>query len=152
MTNWNDERTKLREKFTTGEVMKAKRKELEWYLVVLANTIKATGTNEYYHQESAEFANVIRHLLQVRLGEELHEKSHRISVLALGVALAAAAFAGFESCNVYESRQQTTPLSAPAKSSEPSLPEKSSAPSMQPAPYIALTNSKAISQTTSTNR
>ena len=112
---WQAERTYLREKFSSGDITKATRKELERYLVVLANATP-NGYAPGYREEADRFAVVIRHLLQIRLGEELHEKSHRISVLAFVVAIAAAAFAGFEAWNVYKTRQQTTPQFAPANS------------------------------------
>lgn len=145
--NWGQERSKLRELFTNGDITKAKRKELERYLVVLANSrAPADYSVPDFFQETKAFATVVRHLLQVRLGEELHEKSHRTSVLALAVAIAAAAFAGCEAWNVYETRQQTTPLSAPAKASELSPSDKSLAPESQFPLKTASTNSKAISQ------
>jgi len=49
-------------------------------------------------------------------------------------------------------RQQSTPLSAPAKSSELSPPEKLLTPETQFPLKTASTNSKAISQPTITNR
>ena len=149
--NWRLERESLNKRFRSGDIVRATRKELEWYLVILANTRNHNG-NSFDDPAAKSYteslANVVRHFLQVRLGEELHEKSHRISVVALVVAIAAAGFAGFEAWNVYATRQQPTQQFAPAKLPEPLPPAKLPTPAMQSLPYIPLTNSKAVSQPT----
>jgi hypothetical protein len=78
--SWTAERTKLRGYFTRGEIIQASRKDLEKYMVVLANTA------EILPEEVEPYRDVVRHLLQVRIGEELHEKSKFLSIWALIVA------------------------------------------------------------------
>lgn len=157
--NWADERSKLRELFTNGEITKSTRKELEWYLVVMANTLWVPGPNPLHIPENKAFATVIRHLLQIRLGEELHRKTNRISVFALVVAIAAAVFAGL--LVLVESQKSHLPNPSPPANApvSQSLPAKLLSPAMQSPPSIALTNSQpdltnpaAVSQPTPTNR
>src|ERR1035438_8808231 len=94
LDKWNAERAKLRTAFSKGEIVNASRQELEWYLFVLANTphdprfIAAADSRQIEHRrETKAFSIIIRHLLIVQLGEELHAKSHKISCLALWVAI-----------------------------------------------------------------
>ena len=94
-TNWNEERTKLRTRFSNGDIIKATRKELEEYLIVLANSLwpEEAGRRAAHEAETEAFSIVLRHLLAIRLGEELHQRSHRISVWALFVAIGSAVVA-----------------------------------------------------------
>ena len=93
-TDWNSERIQLALRFSKGDITSAKRKELERYMVVLANTPQFPGAfgpndiNQTRHERDTEaYATIIRHLLAICLGEELHHKSHTISVWALGFAI-----------------------------------------------------------------
>jgi hypothetical protein len=100
---WDGERVMLRSRFVNGDITKATRAELETYLVVLANTgnaNKIVGWNE-----TEVVSDVVRHILQVRIAEELvreelvrvaeklHRKSHRLSIAALWVSIVSAAIA-----------------------------------------------------------
>ena len=98
LQDWDNERSNLRVRFTTGDITKAKRKELERYLVVLANANPPGGINPHpsYNIETETFATVVRHLLQVRLGEELHWRSIKVSGIAIVISLLAAGFAGWQ--------------------------------------------------------
>ena len=142
--NWAYKRACLRGKFRHGDIIQATRQELEEYLVVLANTENEEGLNmpSGYKSETEAFATVIRHLLQVRLGEELHERSHRLSVLAFRVSIAAAIFAGiaviisgWETWNHYQTNRATTPRLAreiPASPQQPLIKEEPSSLSRTP--------------------
>jgi carbon starvation protein CstA len=96
--DWYKKREELVAHFRKGDIAGAKREELEWFMVVLANTpSRAANTAEATHakheSETRLFADIIQHLLVVRVAEELHGKSHNLSVWALVVAVAAALFA-----------------------------------------------------------
>ena len=168
--NWSKERANLRARFAAGDITIAKPKELEWYLVVLANsrwTTDMPGNQPLHKEETETYATIIRHLLMIRLGEELHAKSHKISVWALVVATGAAVFAagavlfaGLQWwADVHTSHATVLPASAvPNTSAQPPPPSASStelrlpSPSTQSVPYIALTNSTPFPSTASTNR
>jgi len=87
---WNDRRVYVRAFFTDGSIKHSTRKELEEFLIVLANATPADSRREDDRAEMEKHAVVIRHLLQVRLGEELHWRSIRLSVLAIVVSALAA--------------------------------------------------------------
>jgi hypothetical protein len=83
---WNNERTNLKTAFANGEIVNASRQELERYLVVLANTPRdpgdffASSPLQIQHaSETKVFSAIIRHLLTIRLGQELLGKSHEIA-------------------------------------------------------------------------
>jgi hypothetical protein len=109
---WEDERTNLRTKFSSGEITQATRKELEKYLVVLANADERIS-NPRYKPETEAFGLVVRHLLQVRLGEELHWRSIKVSLLAVAISLVAAGFAGWQAFERHQENAatKTPPLS-----------------------------------------
>src|ERR1017187_5357875 len=88
MTDWNIERTTLRGYFTLGTITKATRKELEHYLVVLANSTDSKSSS-LENSEAERFAVVIKHLLDVKISEELHEKSVKTSKRAFWLSIAA---------------------------------------------------------------
>jgi hypothetical protein len=85
--SWVDRRAHLRGAFRLGKITSSTRKDLEEYLVVLANTTE--GGKMDPREETERFATVVRHLLQVRVSEELHERSRRLSFWALGISGAA---------------------------------------------------------------
>jgi hypothetical protein len=128
--NWIEERNKLEQRFTNGDITKATRKELEWYLTVLANSLWIGLGNKEQHKEQTEaFSIVVRHLLEICLGEELHKKSHRISVGALVVAIiavviaaVAAVFSGFQTLNGGQNIHVTVSQPVQAISSLPQSP------------------------------
>jgi hypothetical protein len=178
MSNWADERNALRMKFTGGTIINATRKELEWNLVVLANSRWLPGCEKVKHEaETDAFSIVTRHLLQVRLGEELHKESHelsvkshqisleshrisvrsyRVAIVAAVIAALAAIFAGLlvlvdykksETTNVQTGAEMPA-LTPPTAMKE--LPESKLPPTNGVA--IPLTSPAAVSQATLTNR
>ena len=88
--SWNDKRIYLRSFFMDGSIKHSTRSELEEFLVVLAMATPADSRREDDRAEMERHAVVIRHLLQVRLGEELHWRSFRLSVIAIVVSALAA--------------------------------------------------------------
>jgi|ERR1017187_3381816 hypothetical protein len=86
--DWKVKRVYLRSKFTTGIIANCSRKELEEYLVILANEPDVVIPNE-----NESFALVISHLLKVRIWQELHRRTERISILALIISAVAVAVA-----------------------------------------------------------
>jgi hypothetical protein len=82
---WDGERVMLRSRFVNGDITKATRAELETYLVVLANTGNANKIVGW--DETEVVSDVVRHMLQVRIAEELHGKSHCLSKAAFGVSI-----------------------------------------------------------------
>jgi hypothetical protein len=125
--NWDNARTDLRARFTTGEIIKSTRNELEWYLVVLANS-SDSQCRTIENTEAERFATVIRHLLQARIAEDLHEKSHNLSIWALVVAIAAAIFTGVDALHKIQEPHATMLPSVSAISSLQSSPEKTVLP------------------------
>ena len=94
-TDWDNERTKLKIAFSKGEILGAKIRELERYLVVLANTPYSgnpspASSEEIRHKSETEtYSDIIRHLLMIRLGERLHAKSHRLAFWAFIASIVA---------------------------------------------------------------
>src|ERR1051326_4382398 len=82
---WEAEHTKLRLIFKEKKIVSASRRELEHYLIVLANT-RRTG-DQNWQADTECFATVVRHLLQIRISEELHWRS----MVAAGVSALLAA-------------------------------------------------------------
>lgn len=82
---WEDQRVYLRAFFIDGRITSASRKELEWFLVILANT-----PPEQFKEETERYESVVSHLLQVRISEELHVRSVRWSVIAIVISSLAA--------------------------------------------------------------
>ncbi len=82
--SWDDKYRKMKDDFNLDKIATSSRKQLEHYLVIIANTPMADKT------EAERYASVIRHLLQVRINEELHNKSYKLSVIAIVVAAIAA--------------------------------------------------------------
>jgi hypothetical protein len=161
--DWNLERTKLREKFTIGEITKSTREELEFYLIVLSNSRSPTSSGVPDHfEETKSFTNVVRHLLQVRIGQELHEqsqkvsvKSLRVSILAIVIAAIAAVFAGLLVVVDYKKSETTNVQPDVEKSSLAPQPAITQSPQLKSPLTNALsqlmTNPSAASQSTSTN-
>lgn len=84
----------LRAFFSKGDVKRATRQELEDYMVLLA--ITPFTDNPKAHEEAERFTSVVQHLLQVRISEELHRRSYRLSVAAIIVSALAALAAIFK--------------------------------------------------------
>ena len=84
--DWKVKRVYLRSKFTTGVIADCSRKELEEYLVILANEPDVVIPNE-----NESFALVISHLLKVRIWQELHRRTERIAIAAFLISVAALA-------------------------------------------------------------
>jgi hypothetical protein len=170
--NWDNERTELRMCFTRGDIARRSRADLEWALVVLANSLWGGDPKrqDYHKSETEAFSDVIRHLLAIRLGEELHAKSHRVGVRALkvaygsaAIALVSAVFSGLLWWTDFRKPDSAIPARAvPAthETSSPSTPAKAlateskaqSQKSQSPRLKSILTNQAADSQDASTNR
>jgi hypothetical protein len=162
--DWSNERCRLCLRFSMGDIAKATRKELEWYLIVLGNSRWLPGGSDRdqvnHKAETEAFSDIIRHMLMIRLGEELHEKSHRISVLALVVAVAAAVFAGLLwLADVQKHAPPAAPpvplvsISTQIHGASSTLTEpKLLPPATQSAQNSVATNSTGASQSTPTNR
>jgi hypothetical protein len=116
--SWNDRRIYLRAFFMDGSIKQATRRELEEFLVVLANATPADSRREDDRAEMEKHAVVIRHLLQVRLGEELHWRSIWLSVLAIVISALAALGTIWQAFH-HSTPHNTAPLSVPAS---PQLP------------------------------
>ena len=83
---WPDQRVYLRAFFIQGTVASASRKELEWFLIILANT------NDQKHEEESEnYKSTITQLLQVRINEELHGRTVLWAKVAVVISALAAA-------------------------------------------------------------
>ena len=93
--NWENERSQLREKFTTNAIINAKRKELEQCLVILANSAGDT-TNAQAKAETERFSMVVSQLLQVRINEELAKRASNLSLCAIIISVVAIVIAGFQ--------------------------------------------------------
>ena len=85
--SWDDKYRKMKGDFNLDKIASSSRKQLEHYLIIIANTPMADKA------ESDRLATVISHLLQVRINEELHGKSYKVAIVAIVVAFIAAAAA-----------------------------------------------------------
>lgn len=88
--NWDkqpsaDRLVYLRAAFLSYDIKNAKRRDLEDYLVVLANA-KGRDTQEQ-RDEIARFGVTVQQLLQVRISEELHWRSMIAAALALVISV-----------------------------------------------------------------
>jgi hypothetical protein len=113
--SWEDKRIYLRGLFTSGDIKRATRNDLEDFLIVLANAQNG-GSDKYGKEaETERQAVVVRHLIQIRLGEELHERSHRIAIAALIVSVLTAAFACWQALAAHQGNANKTqsPIVAP---------------------------------------
>jgi hypothetical protein len=146
-SDWHQERDELSKRFWSGEIVKATRKELERYLIVLANTNNPHSIlvdRESYKEISDSYAIIVRHLLQIRLGEELHTRSHRIAIAALVVSVLAAGFAGFDTFLGNQKAYVTLPSPVAATNSLTLPLVKKPSLDMKSPPYNSSTNSKAV--------
>jgi hypothetical protein len=85
---WDIKYAELKAKFNDGSIVQHKRKELEQDLIILAMS-NITKTEPQDIRANEAFKDVVVNLLQVRIGEELHESSRKISILALVVSVLA---------------------------------------------------------------
>ena len=85
--SWENKRIYLQGVFTRGEILQSTRQELEVFSVVLANASPAAFSKELDLALMEKQAVVIRHLLQVRLGEEQHWRTFWLSIAALAVSV-----------------------------------------------------------------
>jgi len=112
--SWNDKRIYLRAFFMDGSIKHSTRKELEEFLVVLAMATPADSRREDDRAEMERHAVVIRHLLQVRLGEELHWRSIYLAIFALIIS-ALALLESWRSHHVPSPTQSSPPASSLAQ-------------------------------------
>src|SRR5947207_2618361 len=82
-----DRRVNLRGFFKNGDIKRAKRHELEDFLVLLAITPFTDHPAD--KEETERYVSVVQHLLQVRISEELHWRS----MVAAGIAAVISALA-----------------------------------------------------------
>jgi hypothetical protein len=80
------EHDNLNRAFSSGSVLRASRKELERLLLATAECKPSAEENKDRNNRRAD---VVRHLLQVRISEEFQERTFRLSVAAFFVSLAA---------------------------------------------------------------
>ncbi len=85
---WTRRHDEVNKAFDTDAIATEPRHKLERYLVTLAQVKMASVENQDWNNRRAD---VIRHLLQVRISEELHRRSWRVSVAALIVSILALA-------------------------------------------------------------
>jgi hypothetical protein len=116
-TDWIPEHDALNKAFMTGEILTAGRRELERHLLTTAE-VKISG--EPNQERNKRRADTIRHLLQVRITEQVARRSFLISLAALIVSVIAVMFAGMKLWQ--ESQPATSAASPPAVSPTPSLP------------------------------
>jgi hypothetical protein len=83
---WVKRHDEVNKAFATDAIATEPRHRLERYLVTLAQVKMASDENQAWNNRRAD---VIRHLLQVRISEELHRRSWRVSIAALIVSICA---------------------------------------------------------------
>jgi hypothetical protein len=110
--DWTIKRQYLKSIFTQKDIANASRQNLEEFLIVLANTIHAGDAR--YKEETECFASVVRHLLQVCIEEELHQRSVRVSWFAIGISILALLLSGWHEWRSFDSGSRRAPTIAPA--------------------------------------
>jgi hypothetical protein len=109
--DWTIKRQYLKSIFTQKDIANASRQNLEEFLIVLANTIHAGDAR--YKEETECFASVVRHLLQVCIEEELHQRSVRVSWFAIGISILALALSGWHEWRALDTSPTVVRPSAP---------------------------------------
>jgi hypothetical protein len=107
--SWENKRIYLQGVFTRGEILESTRQELEVFLVVLANANPAAFSKELDMALMEKQAIVIRHLLQIRLGEELHWRSYWVSILAIVLSFLALIVSSVDMWHKYAQPAKATP-------------------------------------------
>jgi len=100
------EHDRLNAAFSSGSVLTTQRKELERLLLAAAEC-KSVG--EENTKRNSRRADILRHLLQVRISEEFQRKTFRMSVAALIVSVCALLFTGYRLWHDV-SREAATPI------------------------------------------
>ncbi|MBI5397768.1 MAG: hypothetical protein HZA91_20915 [Verrucomicrobia bacterium] len=101
MPNWEEvERPYLREKFITGKITQASRRDLERALVVLAHA----GEKDPWPKETENFRSTVTQLLQVRVSEELFRRSVLRSWIAIGISILAVFLTGWQTWEAHCAR------------------------------------------------
>jgi hypothetical protein len=85
--DWTVQHSNLVNVFKTGEITKARLAQLEDYLVVLCNVEDSKLPD--IKAQNERYALVVRHLLSVRISEDLHRASEWGSWLAIWISVAA---------------------------------------------------------------
>ena len=115
-----DEHKKVRNAFATGKIGAASRKELEHYLIVLANTRRMGDQN--WQADTEAFASVVRQLLQVRISEELHWRSMVAAGIAALISLLSLGVSGWQAWSVQKHSRVASAPSASVVAPVPSTP------------------------------
>ena len=89
---------------------------------------------EIFNAEMERQAVVVRHLLQVRLGEELHRRSIKMSAIAIVVSFVAVGFAGLQTLESRRNVHLATPPPVFEKSQVLLPPVKSLSPDKKAIP------------------
>ena len=84
--DWIKRHDEVNKAFDSDAIATEPRHRLERHLVTLAQIKMESDKNQAWNNRRAD---VIRHLLQIRISEELHRRSFRISVAALVVSVLA---------------------------------------------------------------
>ena len=118
---WIPEHDALNKAFDTGSILSASRRELEHHLLT---TCECDILAEKNRERNKRRADTIRHLLQIRITEQVARRTFLISMAALIVSVVAVTFAGLKFWQ--ERAARLPPTSPPAVSSTPSLPAPAS--------------------------
>ena len=92
-TEWIPEHDALNKAFMTGEILTAGRRELERHLLTTAEVKILSEQNQ---ERNRRRADTIRHLLQVRVSEQIARRSYLVSLLALIISVVAVTLAGLK--------------------------------------------------------
>jgi len=115
--DWIAEHDALNSAFKSGSILSASRPELERHLLTTCECNILADTNR---EKNKRRADTIRHLLQIRITEQVARRSFLISMAALIVSVVAATFAGLKLWQ--ESHHASSAASTPAAPPTPGLP------------------------------
>jgi hypothetical protein len=88
---WNEQRDALENAFFYEDISKKTSQELGGYLLVLANArghADMKATPRFFDDDTKRYQGVIGQLLQVRLNQEMHQRTMRWTIAASCVAVA----------------------------------------------------------------
>jgi hypothetical protein len=111
----------LRSAFIQGDIKDASRRDLEDYLVVLANTERHNNLKQ--QEEIERFRAVVRQFLDIRISEELHDRSVLWSRVAIGISILALVLSGWQALEAHFARvdaaHSTSKAPVPAQAPKP---------------------------------
>ena len=114
----------LRAFFLKGDIKRAKRHELEDYLVVLATV--TDRDNPKQQDEIQRFRTVVQQLLEIRISEELHDRSILWSRVAIGISILALMLSGWQALEAHFARvdaaHSTSKAPVPTQAPKPPKP------------------------------